>query len=227
MKKWFFTLVELLIVISIIAILAAMLLPALKKARQKGQEIICRSNEKQIGTAFEMYGGDNNGCAPPYSAAVYAGYDDILWSTWIWPYIYGEKENASLGVPGYKNQYKNHLRRGTVFYCPSWDGKPDTDHTNWYCSYGYNFCFAPGLSGVHFTKSPKNWKALVKPSMISMVMDSSASQAYYGETIYIQRGARHIGNSVNVLYADLHAGTKKYVDIPTNNKDVFWREGDY
>ncbi|OGV49135.1 MAG: hypothetical protein A2017_08085 [Lentisphaerae bacterium GWF2_44_16] len=60
-----------------------------------------------------------------------------------------------------------------------------------------------------------------------MLMDSSAAQAYSGEAIYIQRGARRIGNSVNVLYADLHAGAKKYVNIPANDRDVFWREGDY
>ncbi|HBG25635.1 MAG: hypothetical protein A2Y10_15975 [Planctomycetes bacterium GWF2_41_51] len=61
MKKSGFTLVELLVVISIIAILLAVLMPALSKAKLQASAIICLTDVKTLSTAWFMYVGDNNG----------------------------------------------------------------------------------------------------------------------------------------------------------------------
>jgi len=65
MKKCKFTLVELLIVIAIIAILAAMLLPALKNAKEAASSLSCINNQRQLVQMSFNFAGDYNGYTPP------------------------------------------------------------------------------------------------------------------------------------------------------------------
>src|SRR5690242_12326698 len=60
-----FTMVELLVVLAVIAVLAALLFPALAGAREKGRQAVCASNLRQFALANAMYAQDNEGYFVP------------------------------------------------------------------------------------------------------------------------------------------------------------------
>ena len=68
-----FTLIELLVVIAVIAILAALLLPALSKAKQEAWMVNCLSNLKQLETCWHLYAVDNQDLLPPNNSIMFIG----------------------------------------------------------------------------------------------------------------------------------------------------------
>ena len=124
-KRAAFTLVELLVVIGIIAILVALLLPALQAARRQANTVKCASALREIGNCFLLYAHDTKGWYPP---ACWQGgpYDinGVTLSTWIWPswlekYASKNRQGTASGT----NAQEAADARNTIFWgCPEWTG---------------------------------------------------------------------------------------------------------
>lgn len=106
-----FTLIELLVVIAIIAILMAILMPALAKAKEYGRETVCRGNLKSIGLAITMYLQDND-----YKTADCTRTNRFLW------YQTGNSgafRKTNDGDAYWGVAYKDYIKNPKVFGCPS------------------------------------------------------------------------------------------------------------
>ena len=115
-----FTLIELLITIMIIAILAAGLLPALNKAREKAHGTSCINNLKQLGLATQQYISESDDFIWGYQNAMVAT-DNKMRS---WGYHDGKNTKSRLAELAGGNR--------KTLTCPSWKKEPDNDSKNGY-----------------------------------------------------------------------------------------------
>jgi prepilin-type N-terminal cleavage/methylation domain-containing protein len=115
MKKRYglaFTLVELLVVISIIAVLLSVLLPSLRKARDSAKITVCASNQKQLVTAALLYATANKSQFPPCIGKRKSdGYC-------MWPQYIGVQPTPFQPYTTIKNYLGSYLSDGKIFACP-------------------------------------------------------------------------------------------------------------
>lgn len=225
MKKFLtFTLIELLIVISIIAILAAMLLPALTRSKDMGRRISCTSNLKQISCGIQMYVNDNNGWMPT---------GNLPGSNTAW-YLDGS-------IGSYVKPMTYHDNKvGTVFYCNSdsrklLNGGADYINTfNYYVSnYGYAIKWSVGYQASFLR--PDN---ITRPSKKIIITDAvqycvswsrvylygmsdsySVSYSLASSDFYFLPISRHLGG-FNALCIDSHVDYKKNISSGENLSEI-------
>lgn len=182
-----FTLIELLVVIAIIAILGALLLPALAPAEAGGKRAACLSNLRQLGLATQLYADDSGSYPPAYvNAATPARWMDLL----------------KPGLP----------KRSGVYLCPA-DAKriPVTWDPEIFLSYGINaFNFAGAESSFWYgVKVPR-----VRVPVATILFGDCTPGKYYcggGSTFtnpVVDVDYRHPRTSFVAAYCDGHVETR-------------------
>jgi len=155
-----FTLVELLVVIGIIAILAALLLPVLSKAKGRAQGIACVNNLKQFGYGWQMYGHDNNDRIPPNRGGQFVPPG----STWVqgWLSLAGPDNTNTLYLQqSYLAPYvKNSI---DIWRCPADKSTADVGG-------GVRLPRVRSISMNHFL-NPPNWPQVPDYRIIRRISD--------------------------------------------------------
>lgn len=221
-----FTLIELLVVISIIALLIAILLPILGSARKAGQDAMCLSNLRQLGTASLAYALDQKRYHPPAGARNSDG-ETIAWHNALRDYV----ASKAMKVPGNPDTL-------TVLQCPRDETENDQGDPNPDNGMSYALNLGQGVTidddndlnlqqSVHYGRKPERIVRLGPdrslgggPSTYINMLDSHwlnnqsafngknhASQDYYPRN-GIRRWYSHHGNDgqdgANALFFDGH-----------------------
>ncbi len=143
-----FTLTELLVVIAVVGILAALLLTAVSKAKAQGQRIQCVNNVRQLGIVMSLFVTDHQAYPLAVNPDFRTGSYPDFWSTW---HVALQQNGLIFSQNPTNNRYASIWIHEGVWQCPSAPTPASflTNHSV-YFSYGYN---GFGLSAVTDTNS--------------------------------------------------------------------------
>jgi prepilin-type N-terminal cleavage/methylation domain-containing protein/prepilin-type processing-associated H-X9-DG protein len=179
-----FTLVELLVVIGIIAVLIAILLPALSRARAVANRTACLSNMRQLGTALALFSQEHHGWMVK---AYYNSEPRARFVSDLTDYTKGEQWGFRDPMWGWDYVLNKYLKNVNVFHCPSddtgiWRGTAndnlpnlpdDPTSDNIPASYRLNASNQPdGLNAVKITQ-------LGKPSQAIVLVEGNSTAGFH------------------------------------------------
>ena len=226
-----FTLVELLVVIGIIAVLLALLMPALGAARNQANTIKCASNLHAIGRAMQQYANDFKGKIPRgyhYDNWYRSGH--ILWAEALSRYVNHPVEVADVS-PARDPVMARLFRQIDVYQCPSF---PNDEQPLDYVSNSWTGGGDTDDAAIVVTKVPRSSEIIflteasaTRPTELFIyhdVWDPSHLPTTGPTGYYVQPEARVLNDGrhrgrINLLFLDGHASTKMFKDVAPRDFD--------